>query len=44
MMHKLRQSILNGHLGVTNFHNVSFEAANSPVGCSAIVPEYIKTE
>jgi hypothetical protein len=42
LMYKFRQTILNGHLGVTNFCNVSFKAANSPVEYSATDQGYTK--
>ena len=31
MMYKFRQTILDGHLCMTNFCNVSFKATNSPM-------------
>lgn len=42
MMYKFRQTVLNGHLGVTNLYNVSFKAANSSVKYSATDQGYVK--
>ena len=42
MMYYFRQTILNGHLGLTNFCNVRLKAANSPVKYSATDQVYFK--